>query len=138
MLFLGPRPKVKDIPTLSRKFDKVVILLRNNELGNLIEEYKKNGTDIIHAPFLVGSKLEEELTKVRQSIKEVANFIKSGKNIFVHCSAGIHRTGTFAYSVFRYMGYDRRESIKRVSEIRNITGEGMMPFIKWAEETLVD
>lgn len=60
---------------------------------NLREFYEQNGLQVIHLPIADYStpSLEELRTAVRQALAQA----QSGRNIAVHCYAGIGRTGLF-------------------------------------------
>ena len=41
--------------------------------------------------------------------------------LYFHCSAGIHRTGFFAYVLLRLRGLDRAEALHELSALREVT-----------------
>jgi protein-tyrosine phosphatase len=58
-----------------------------------------------------------------------------GRSILIHCSAGIHRTGTVAYGILRWRGMDRDRAMKLIRRIRRETAEGMMEKrMRWGDE----
>ncbi len=53
----------------------------------------------------------------------------------IHCSAGIHRTGTVAYGLLRWRGVDRDEAMRIIGQIRKETAEGMLEKRRrWGDE----
>ena len=51
-----------------------------------------------------------------QTIKEVPN-----PRLYFHCSAGIHRTGFFVYSLLRVRGHDPQEAQAQLAQLRDVT-----------------
>ena len=65
--------------------------------------------------------------KLISTLVEVYNFIKEKRNInlFVHCSYGLHRTGTFVYSLLRIFGDNEKEAFAALNKIRVATAENV-------------
>ena len=143
-LTLGHRPRLKNIPKMAAEYDLVVVLLKPTEgTEDLLAHYLAAGLPALHAPFTVGLPNREPLTwggcsQVRQAVTSVSGALAEGLEVFVHCSAGIHRTGTFSYAVLRHTGYTQKEALDHIKSLREVTYLGMLPFVKWAEDTLVD
>lgn len=43
--------------------------------------------------------------------------------IYLHCSAGIHRTGYFAYILLRIMGLGASDALKALEQLREVTAK---------------
>ena len=43
--------------------------------------------------------------------------------LYLHCSAGIHRTGFFAYVLLRLRGLDRTEALRELTALREVTAD---------------
>ena len=67
-------------------------------------------------------KRKEILTVVATGLHKVMLLMnESNHKILVHCAAGIHRTGTFAYSLLRLNGFSSEESMNKLKEMREVT-----------------
>ena len=69
----------------------------------------------------------------------ILNYMKNNKIVlFMHCSAGIHRTGTILYTILRLCGESIESTLEAIKFIRIDTfrkcGENRL---KYAEEFLV-
>ena len=43
--------------------------------------------------------------------------------VYLHCSAGIHRTGFFAYALLRCMGLTSADAVETLAELRQVTAD---------------
>lgn len=65
----------------------------------------------------------------------LSQLLDDGKSLLIHCSAGIHRTGTVAYGLLRWRGMERDEAMNVIGDIRKETAEGMMEKrMRWGDE----
>ena len=56
----------------------------------------------------------------------------------IHCAAGIHRTGTMAYTMLRMSGYSADEAVEGLKKMREDTHKGVGDWrIELAEKHLV-
>lgn len=78
--------------------------------------YRKEGLEVIHLP--IPDHHPPQATRAFQrALDEVSNLAQDGKNIAVHCLAGVGRTGTFlACLAQQNMGLDGREALQWVRE----------------------
>ena len=47
------------------------------------------------------------------------------KTVLLHCAAGIHRTGTMAYTIMRLSGYSAEEAMGNLKVMREDTWKGV-------------
>ena len=69
----------------------------------------------------------------------ILNYMKNNKIVlFIHCAAGIHRTGTILYTILRVCGESKTEAVEAIKYIRmdtfNKCGNNRLNY---AEEYLV-
>jgi len=68
-------------------------------------------------------------------VKEIALIPEN--NIYIHCSAGIHRTGMITYGVYRLLGYSENEALNVLHKLRPVTEENVaIKRIKFVERVL--
>lgn len=53
--------------------------------------------------------------------QQLQTLLQSGNNIYIHCSAGIHRTGMITYGLLRYLGNNALEARAILKELRTVT-----------------
>lgn len=49
--------------------------------------------------------------------------LEHGARIYIHCSAGIHRTGMITYAFLRWLGQSREQAMAMLRELREITAQ---------------
>ena len=103
----------------------VVTLLNLNEGADLIgAAAKKEGLEWIWFPFSASNPPQgKELDKVNQLFGQLMFVLEAGHQIYIHCSAGIHRTGMVTYGFLRYLGKDRPTALQFLSDVRKVTFE---------------
>jgi protein-tyrosine phosphatase len=137
-LALYHRPRGMDFPRLRQiGCTHVVTLLKESEHAESIGNMAKNaGLQWIWLPVPNGDypvgKIHERLI---QAMPQLSQLLDEGGSILIHCSAGIHRTGTVAYGLLRWRGVERDEAMRIIGEIRIFTAEGMMEKRRrWGDE----
>jgi protein-tyrosine phosphatase len=73
--------------------------------------------------------------QVRSLYDQLAAVVEAGGGVYVHCSAGIHRTGMVVYGFLRSMGFSALQARQALKELRSVTGaevgEGLLA---WADQ----
>lgn len=59
--------------------------------------------------------------KVLQLYNQLQVILNAGGKIYIHCSAGIHRTGMVTYGLLRYLGYKKIDALQMLRALREIT-----------------
>ena len=109
-------PRGDSLLQFKREKGSLIVLLAEEEecvirTGlNLKSLYFKQGFQVLHLPipdFDVPSKEDLE-----EAIKKTVEHAQAGKNILIHCHAGLGRTGLFvAYLAKRVLGLSSEEAI---------------------------
>lgn len=142
-LVLGPRPGKKSFDRLSElSLTHVCTLLSEREQVSNIEHISKRlGCDWIWLP-MDGGHLEtlrglDIASYVKAFFDGIANTERP--HVYLHCSAGIHRTGFFAYLLLRSSGWMADEAADYLATLRPVTAEQVgEDRIALAEEMFVE
>ena len=135
---LNHRPREVDFSYLREiGCTHVVTLLKESEYA---EEYgnmtKDAGLKWIWLPVPNGNyPVGDVHERLLQAMPKLSQLLDEGNSLLIHCSAGIHRTGTVAYALLRWRGIERKEAMRIIGRIRKETAEGMMEKrMRWGDE----
>ena len=141
LLSIGHRPKQSDILDLRDEgFTHVVTVLGESEkAGEIGRETEKAGLQWIWLP-LGSAKVPVENAEDIQHIETVLPQLvtlfrdsKTGIKAYLHCSAGMHRTGMITLAFLRRLGYDSAESMDLLTRLRELTAQNVgAERIAWA------
>jgi len=125
-LALGPRPGKRTFPELMAATD-VLTLLSDSEGSSLIgSQIESMGLHWWSLPLLNGqpfgpgkdASIDTLFLNLKQRLSE-------GAQLYVHCSAGIHRTGMIGAALLYSLGFDDAAVRKTLLELRPHTSEGV-------------
>jgi len=72
-------------------------------------------------------------------ISEISRALDAGDSVLIHCSAGIHRTGMFAYALLRARGFTRDDALGLIAQMRAETRAGLVEkFLRWGDQAVAD
>jgi protein-tyrosine phosphatase len=78
---------------------------------------------------------QNEITVIKDLFNEMKELLSDEKKVYMHCSAGIHRTGMITNAFLRYIGIDKESALKMLLNLRNETGINVGDErIQWAEQ----
>lgn len=123
---VGHRPKrltIKAMPELG--ITHVLTLLSEYEQGKGIgTRVERMGLTWFWLPLVTAKPptrdRDEEIVRLFANM-EIA--LKEEARIFIHCSAGIHRTGMISYGFLRSLGWSVAEAEEGLATLRPITGK---------------
>jgi protein-tyrosine phosphatase len=109
---------------LSDGIEAIVLLVRDEESRDITQRdlkqhYVERGFQVIHLP--IKDFGIPDLDELRQAVKVAHQLAREGKNLVIHCHAGIGRTGMFAACL--------------ATEALGLSGERA---IDWAKEQIPD
>jgi protein tyrosine/serine phosphatase len=137
-LALTHRPGRATFPALGKMgCTHIVTLLREDEGANKVSSLTREaGLTWVWVPVPSGDYPTGEVhERLAKSIPELSALLDEGKSLLIHCSAGIHRTGTVAYGLLRWRGLNRARALKLIGQIRKDTAEGMgEKRMRWGDE----
>jgi len=137
-LALYQRPRGMDFSRLREVgCTHVVTLLKESEHAEKYGNMTNNaGLQWIWLPVPNGNYPEGEIhQRLIQAMPQLSQLLDDGGSLLIHCSAGIHRTGTVAYGLLRWRGVEREKAMQLIGVIRKETAEGMMEKRRrWGDE----
>jgi len=89
------------------------------EIPNLFQKAKERGMEVLHLPIPdYGVPTDPEAEDYGPLIEDVAERLKKGETVVIHCRGGLGRSGMFAASVLVALGRAAGEAIEAVREAR--------------------
>ena len=126
-LILGPRPGKKSKDTIKAQgVTDILTLLSTREQAESVGKIARGiGADWHHFPIDGGhmdtlAKVDlAELFRLHDEIERA----RPDAVIYLHCSAGIHRTGFVIYALLRYRGFSAQTATQEVARLRQVTAD---------------
>lgn len=124
-LAIGHKPGKKiSFQGLKNEGTSAVLTLLNENEGAAAIGRQLQTVDIewIHFPFSASKPhAGEAVEKVYRLYTQLSNLVFAGYKIYIHCSAGIHRTGMITYGFLRFIGMRRTEAFELLQTLREVT-----------------
>jgi protein-tyrosine phosphatase len=127
-LAIGHRPSAKLVSDLKlQKATHILTLLSEHEGALLIKTTtQQQQMDWLWFPMESAKPpTEEQLKVLTQVFVQLNQILNNGGNIYLHCSAGIHRTGMISYAFLRFIGNEHVEATKLLTKLRTVTIDGV-------------
>jgi protein tyrosine phosphatase len=125
MLEIWHRPKLNRIPKLKADgFTHVVTILSEKEgAKKIISSVQSAGLVSIWIQVGSASLIDDEkvLRDLTKSFEEIRSVLNDGGKVYMHCSAGIHRTGMMTNALLLYCGYNEEDALSLLGQLRQIT-----------------
>ena len=127
-LAVGHRPRRKAIEGMPASgVTHVVTLLCETEGAPAIgADVARAGLQWIWLPLENGEPPpSEKVNDIQTGFTEIRTALEEGGSLYLHCSAGIHRTGMISYALMRSLGMSEAESLESLGRLRTVTSEGV-------------
>jgi protein-tyrosine phosphatase len=73
--------------------------------------------------------------EVRACFERLLALLERGEKIYIHCSAGLHRTGMVTHAFLRWLGHSREEALALMRELREATADAATePRLAWGDQ----
>lgn len=80
---------------------------------------------------------EERLQELADLFKKMTIILQEGGKIYLHCSAGIHRTGMISYAFLRFLDNDADRALALLKALRTKTSEDVgAERLTWGDEVI--
>ncbi|WP_018724246.1 protein-tyrosine phosphatase family protein [Salinispora fenicalii] len=135
------RPKVKLLPVMRIAGATHLVTLLSRREGALAigSAAKAAGLEWIWVELANGQQPPPPRHhEIVTALTTLANDIRNGARVVIHCSAGIHRTGMFTYALLRACDLDADEAMLTLTRLRAVTADGVGEHrLAWAEDLSV-
>ncbi len=126
---IGPRPKKKSFAELKDTgvTHLVTILGESEGAAPLISLARKAGLTCRHLPFGTANITKLDPVDFAKHIAALFTDLQSCEQatFYMHCSAGIHRTGMVTYALIRLSGLNKEDALQLLDTARAVTAEGV-------------
>ncbi len=127
-LAVGHRPKLKRVQTLRQTGATHILTLLDESEGatEIGAAARQVGIDWLWFPLDSGTPPDEaRLAAVRALYESLQSVLAAGGRVYVHCSAGIHRTGLITYGLLRFLGMSGTVAVATLRTLRTETEDGV-------------
>ncbi|RYY36154.1 MAG: hypothetical protein EOP46_07490 [Sphingobacteriaceae bacterium] len=119
----------------------IVTLLQENEGAHTIgKAAQQAGMTWLWLPFSASRPHSgNALVLVLEVFEQMQNILKNSGGIYIHCSAGIHRTGMITYGFLRHIGQSKSEALQTLMQLRVVTAEQAgEDRLSWGDNFAID
>ena len=125
-LAIGHRPSKKFMADLRLQGASHILTLLSEEEGSGEMEKQAKREELCWLWFAMSSGSppnEKRIPELKSLFADISAALENHASVYIHCSAGIHRTGMITYGFLRYIGLTPEEARKLLKELRNTTSE---------------
>jgi len=137
-LAIGHRPQIKAIRAMPQDGCTHVLTLLSEAEGAAAIGAAVQAAGIRWFWFPLSSAVPppaSRLSEVCLLYQNLQTALEAQARIFIHCSAGIHRTGMVAYGFLRSQGLSPPEAVAKLQELREVTGERVgVDRLAWGDQ----
>jgi protein-tyrosine phosphatase len=124
-LAIGHKPGGKiSFEGLKNEGTSAVLTLLNENEGAVAIGHKLRAVNIewIWFPFSASKPHDgEAIVHIYDLYAQLSSLMNASAKIYIHCSAGIHRTGMITYGFLRYLGKGKTEAFELLHSLREVT-----------------
>lgn len=139
---IGHRPKLKELKYMKLTgVTHIFTLLSEKEGAKQIEAASiKEGLTWLWLPLASANPPEEDKhSEIRNILNTCQKELEKGAKIYIHCSAGIHRTGMITYALLKHLGFEKDKAIISLHKMRDVTSKEVGAHrIAWGDSFVVD
>ena len=140
-LAIGHRPGARAIKRLpSAGVTHVITVLSKGEGAPALEaSVRAVGLQWIWLPLGSTKNLPARAKpEIRRALEATAEALGTGGRLYLHCSAGLHRTGMIAAALLFHLGYSEERVLATISAMRPLTASEMgAARLEWASSFAV-
>ena len=131
-LKIGPKPggKIRNLQNLQSEGASTVLTILSEREGakNIAETCKNLNINWIWLQ-LADGKIPSPLInpEIIELFNEIKQKLAQKERIYIHCSAGLHRTGMITNALLMFLGFNENESFEFLQQLRTITAKELRP-----------
>lgn len=127
-LGVGHRPRVRSLPVLAAAgvTDVLTLLTPAEGAAEVARAVHVAGLRWHNLPLPNGRPPPDARDlEIRRTLVVMRARLQEGATLFVHCSAGIHRTGMVTAALLGFCGWDERRVVAGLQQMRAMTSDGV-------------